>query len=141
MDSGKRVMNGTYGQVWLDGEEVSECISCKAESSFSKSKVYLSGQLEEENKITSISNTGSLKFHKVNSRMLTKIGDAISKGKDLRFTVISKLADPDAYGAERIALYNVSFDKVTLADWTRAQTTDIEAPFTFGKFKLLDTVK
>mgnify|MGYP002236849848 FL=1 len=43
--------------------------------------------------------------------------EGIKRGVDRRFTVISKLRDPDSYGAERVALYDVSFDDLTLADW------------------------
>ena len=45
--------------------------------------------------------------------------EGIKRGVDRRFTVISKLRDPDSYGAERVALYDVSFDDLTLADWQR----------------------
>ena len=40
---------------------------------------------------------------------------------DERGTVITKLKDPDSWGAERVALYNVSFDDLTLADWQAAK--------------------
>lgn len=39
----------------------------------------------------------------------------IQDGIDVRCTVILKLSDPDSWGAERVALYNVSFDDMTLA--------------------------
>jgi len=141
MDSAKRVMNGTFGEVWLDGEYVSECYGLQAKVSFNKEDVNICGQMATDKKITSISCTGSLKLLKVNSRMALAIGDDIRKGKDLRFTVISKLADPDAYGAERIVLRNVSFDDLTLADWEAKVNGKVEAPFTFTDYEFLDTVE
>lgn len=47
---------------------------------------------------------------------------------------------PDSFGAERIALYNVSFNDLTLMDWTRAATGEITAPFTFTRYDLLDGI-
>ena len=141
MDNAKRVINGTFGTVWLGGEEVGECYGLKLASKFTKEKINLCGRMEEDNKITGISNTGSLSLYKVNSRMALLIGDAISQGKDLRFTITSKLDDPDSYGMERISVSDVSFDDLTLADWQAAQTGKVEAPFTFGKYKLLDTIQ
>lgn len=138
---GNRVMNGTHGQVWLDGDMVSECFGLQAKSSFTKEDVNICGQMSVDKKITAISNTGSLKLHKVNSRMALAIGEKVKKGADPRFTVISNLADPDAYGAERVALRNVSFDDVTLADWEVAKTGSIEAPFTFTDYKFIDKVE
>ena len=37
--------------------------------------------------------------------------------QDVRFTLISKLADPDAYGAERVSITGVQMDDLTLFDW------------------------
>jgi len=134
-------MNGTWGEVWLDGEYVAECYGLQAKVSFNKETVNLCGRMAEDKKITSISCTGSLRMHKVNSRMALAIGDRIKRGEDVRFTIISKLADPDAYGAERVVLRNVSFDDLTLADWEVARNGSIEAPFTFTDYEFLDTVE
>ncbi len=141
MDSAKRIISGTWGEVWLDGEYVSECYGLQAKASFTKEDVNLCGQMAVDKKITGISYTGSLKLHKVNSRMAIAIGDKIKKGNDPRFKIISKLDDPDAYGAERVVLKNVSFDDVTLADWEVAKKGSVEAPFTFTDHEFLDKVR
>lgn len=139
--NGNRVMSGTWGEVWLDGDYVAECYGLQAKMSMSKEDVNVCRQMAVDKKITAISYTGSLKLHKVNSRMALRIGEKIKIGKDPRFTVISKLDDPDAYGAERVALRNVSFDDVTLADWEAARKGSIEAPFTFTDHEFLDKVE
>lgn len=133
-----RVMNGTWGEVWLDKDYVSECYGLQAKVSFNKEDVNICRQMAVDKKVTSMSCTGSLKLHKVNSRMAIAIGDYIRNGMDKRFTIISKLADPDAYGAERIALSNVSFDDLTLADWEAAKNGTVEAPFTFTQYEFMD---
>ena len=72
--------------------------------------------------------------------MLHLLADKIKDGKDVRFTIIGKLDDPDAYGAERIRFTNVSFDELTLMDWENNTAGNIETPFTFTDMELLDTV-
>ena len=136
-----KVMSGTWGEVWLEGDYVGECYGAQLKSSFNKETINLCGQMAEDKKITGISNTGSLRFHKVNSRMALLIGEQIKKGQDPRFTVISKLKDPDAYGAERVAAYGVSFDDLTLADWEAKAVGKVEAPFTFTDYEFLDLVE
>lgn len=140
MDSAKRVISGTWGQVWLDGEQVGECYGLQAKSTFTKEDVAICGQMAVDSKVTSIKNTGSLRLHKVSSRMAGAIGGAIRNGRDVRFTIISKLADPDSYGAERVALKNVSFDNLTLADWEAKTMGKVECPFTFTDFEYLDMI-
>ena len=140
MDSAKRVISGTWGEVWLDGDKVSECYGLQAKVSFNKEDIALCGQMASDKKVTSIECTGSLRMHKVTSRMALAIGENIRNGKDVRFTIVSKLKDPDAYGAERVVLSNVSFDDLTLADWEAKSVGKVEAPFTFTDFEYLDMV-
>ena len=140
MDSAKRVISGTWGEVWLDGDKVSECYGLQAKVSFNKEDIALCGQMASDKKVTSIECTGSLRMHKVTSRMALAIGENIRNGKDVRFTIVSKLKDPDAYGAERVVLSNVSFDDLTLADWEAKSVGKVEGPFTFTDYEFLDEI-
>ena len=140
MDSAKRVISGTWGEVWLDGDKVSECYGLQAKVSFNKEDIALCGQMASDKKVTSIECAGSLRMHKVTSRMALAIGENIRNGKDVRFTIVSKLKDPDAYGAERVVLSNVSFDDLTLADWEAKSVGKVECPFTFTDYEFLDEI-
>ena len=140
MDSAKRVISGTWGEVWLEGDKVSECYGLQAKVSFNKEDIALCGQMASDKKVTSIECTGSLRMHKVTSRMALAIGENIRNGKDVRFTIVSKLKDPDAYGAERVVLSNVRFDDLTLADWEAKSVGKVECPFTFTDYEFLDEI-
>lgn len=141
MDSAKRVVSGTWGEVWLDGDKVSECYGLQAKASFNKEDIALCGQMASDKKVTSIDCTGSIRLHKVTSRMAQAIGENIRNGQDVRFTIVSKLKDPDAYGAERVVLRNVSFDDLTLADWEAKSVGKVECPFTFTDYEFLDVIE
>ena len=135
---GGQIMSGTWGEVWLDNEYVGECYKLQAKSSFEKEDIKLCGQMAVDKKINNVSNTGSMGMYHLNSRMVQVIGEHIRNGEDPRFTVISKLSDPSASGAERVVLKNVSFDDLTLADWEVGVAGKIEAPFTFTDYEFLD---
>ena len=141
MDSAKRVVSGTWGEVWLDDDKVSECYGLQAKASFNKEDIALCGQMASDKKVTSFDCTGSLRLHKVTSRMAQAIGESIRNGRDVRFTIVSKLKDPDAYGAERVVLRNVSFDDLTLADWEAKSVGKVECPFTFTDYEFLDVIE
>lgn len=140
LDSAKRVMSGTFSEIWLDGEAVGEAYGFQAKVTINKEKVPMCGQIWTDHKVTSVEGTGTLRMHKVNSRMAQLLGEAMANGKDPRFTIVEKQNDPDAYGVERIALLNVSFDDLTLADWEAGQLGKVEAPFTFCGYQALDTI-
>jgi hypothetical protein len=137
----KRVMSGTWGEVWLDSDKVTECFGAQAKVDVKKDDVPMCGTRGTPKKISGWDGKGSLKMNKVNSRMAVKIGEAIRNGDDLKFTVISKLADPAAFGAERVALYGVSFDDLTLFDWEAKKLGETECPFTFEDFEFLDLIQ
>ncbi len=136
----RRVMNGTWGQLWLDGELVTECYGCQAKVTANKETVAMCGNIWTGSKVKSVSGTGSVRLRKVSSRMGKLVADAMREGRDPHFTIISKLDDPDAFGAERVAVKNVSFDDLTLADWEADTLGNVECPFTFRGFEYLDMV-
>ena len=140
IDSAKRILNGTYGEVWVDGEKIAECSACQAKVSKDKETIYLCGQFMSDTKATGASGTGSLTLHKVDSGFIQR-QQQLQSGVDVRCTVVSKLKDPDSWGAERVALYNVSFDDLVLADWQAAEVGSVTAPFTFSRYELLDAIE
>ena len=140
IDSAKRIINGLYGEVWVDGEKIAECTACQAKVAKNKQTVNLCGQFMDDTKVTSGSGTGSLTLYKADSGFIQRQRE-LQDGVDVRCTIISKLRDPDSYGAERVALYNVSFDDLTLADWQAATMGTVTAPFTFSRYELLDTIE
>ena len=140
IDSAKRIINGLYGEVWVDGEKIAECTACQAKVAKNKQTVNLCGQFMDDTKVTSGSGTGSLTLYKVDSGFIQRQRE-LQNGVDVRCTIISKLRDPDSFGAERVALYNVSFDDLTLADWQAATMGTVTAPFTFSRYELPDTIE
>lgn len=139
IDTAKRVINGTFGELWIDAEKVAECTACQIKVNKNKETINLCGQFMSDTKATSGNGTGSLTLYHVDSGLAQKLAD-LQSGIDRRFTVISKLKDPDSWGAERVAVYNVSFDDLTLADWQAATVGRVTAPFTYSHYELLDQI-
>lgn len=137
----KRIINGTYGRVILDGEDVSEAFGLQAKINFKYEDVPICGKLGTDKKMVGYDGTGSLKMHKVNTRMGIKIVNMLKQGKEIRFTIMSELNDPDSYGSERAVLKGVLMNDLTIADWQAAQKGQIEAPFTFSDVDYIDAIQ
>ena len=135
-----KVINGTHGQVFLGDDELAEMKSFQAKLEFQKEEVKIAGKMATGTKYMGYSGKGSLALHKVNSRMIKAIGQQIKEGKEPRFTIIGKLADPDSDGVERIAINNVSFDDLTLFDFEVGALGQTECPFTFTDYDFLDLI-
>ena len=136
----KNAINGTWGSLWINDREIGEVKSFQVKAEFQKEEVKIAGQMATDTKYMGYSVKGSLSLHKVNSRMIRFISDSIKAGKEPRFTLIGKLADPDADGVERIALNNVSFDDLTLFDFEVGALGQTECPFTFTDYDFLDLI-
>ena len=134
-----RVISGTWGQVWVNGELWVELSAFQAKFSFNKADINMCGVMATDSKITSVKGTGSLTAHKVYSRN-AGLSDTILEGHDVRATIVAKLADPDAFGAERVALYNVSFDDETIMDFQSGNVVEKTYPFTFTMREWLDVI-
>lgn len=135
-----RIMSGTWGELWVNNEKWAELSGFQAKFSYNKSQVNICGAMAEDSKITSVKGTGSITVAKVYTRNISQ-ADSLMEGHDVRATIVAKLADPDAYGAERVALYNVSFDDETIMDFQHGQMGKTTHPFTFTKREWLDVVK
>ena len=134
-----RVISGTWGQVWVNGELWVELSGFQAKFSFSKSDINMCGVMATDSKIVSVKGTGSLTAHKVYSRN-AGLSDTILEGHDVRAIIVAKLDDPDAFGYERVALYNVSFDDETIMDFQAGKPGETTHPFTFTGREWLDKI-
>ena len=135
-----KVINGTYGTVFLGDDEVGEMKSFQAKLEFQKEEIKVAGQMATDTKLMGYSGKGSLSLYKVNSRMVKALLEQIKEGNDPRFTLIGKLADPNSEGAERIAIKNVSFDDLTLFDFEVGAVGTCECPFTFTDIECIDLI-
>lgn len=139
MDKASRVMNGTFGQLWREGEEIAELSAFQAKVAYTYDTVQMCGQVMEDRKLVSAKGTGSMTLHKVYTRGADHMEKAL-RGIDVRDTLVGKLADPDAFGAERVALYGVSYDEQTLLDFEAGKAGKTTVAFQFTGVKYLDRV-
>ena len=78
----QRVVYGSYGQLWLDGDEIAEIISCKATLTAQKTAIKRSRHLVDGYKTTGYEAKGSIKLHKVSSYLIKKLAPAINQGRE-----------------------------------------------------------
>ena len=56
----KRICNGTFGELWLDGDYVGECYKAQAKVEFTKEEIKQCGTFFTDNKVVGCKGTGSL---------------------------------------------------------------------------------
>ena len=136
----EHVINGSYGEAWLDGDYLAEIKGLEAKIAIEYEDIDRPRKLGKGKKMIGYEGTGSLKLHKVTSRFIKLLSDNLKQGKQTSFTVISKLDDPDALGAERIMIKNVTLEELTLANWEAKTTGEEEIPFSFDDWEPMDLI-
>lgn len=137
----EKVFNGTFGELWIDDYYLAEVTGLEAKISLKKSEVSQTGTLFTGYKVTGIDGKGTVKLNKVSSYFITKMSKNMKAGKATVCTIVSKLADPEADGTERIKFTGCTFDELTLANWEAGKLGEESYPFTFTGWEVLDSVK
>lgn len=136
----ENVINGTWGELWFDGDYMAEVLSCKGELNIKYTAITRTRHLIDGQKMTGIEGKGEFKLQKVSSTVMSKVSDALKQGRTPSFTIISKVADPDALGAERVAFYSCKIDKAILMDWEAGKNGEESYSFTFEDWEILDKI-
>ena len=66
-----QVINGTWGELWVDDEYIGEVVSCKGEVSISYSDISMVRSLTAGKKMTKLEGKGSIKLHHIRSNRIT----------------------------------------------------------------------
>lgn len=135
----KKVMYGSDGEVWLDGDYMAQVEALKATITYDKIEVKMVKHKGHGYKSTGWTGKGTLKMHHVDSYFVKKYAAAAKEGRQLPITIISKVSDKDAVGEERIALKNVLLDGFSLIDWEVGKLGEDSVNFTFDDYDILDT--
>lgn len=136
-----RIMNGTFGSVNLDGDDLAEATKFDAKVTINKEEVKRTGTLQKGYKITGTEGKGNLTLNKVDSRIILLLSDDMKNGKSTPHTLTGKLDDPDSPGTERIQFSGVIFDELTLMDWEAGKLGEVQIPFTFEDWDVLEYVE
>lgn len=136
----EQVINGSWGEVWVEGDYMAEIKAFEAKISIEYEDIDRPRKLGKAKKMIGFEGAGSLKFHKVTSRFIRLVSNSLKNGKQVSVTIISKLDDPDALGAERVVVKNATFNDLTLANWESKKAGEEEISYNFDDWDLLDLI-
>lgn len=136
-----RVINGTYGYVYHDGKWLTNIKSAEANVEITKEEIKRAGSRWTAHKVTGLSGSGTITGYKVTSEFVELMGKIADDSQGTFITeLILKLEDPESYGAYRVRLKGVTFDKIPLMHFEVGSIVEEELPFNFTGYELLDTL-
>ena len=133
-------INGTFGAVWVNGEKWMDVESFEAKITINYEDVNMSEDLATHKKMTGWSGEGSMTVKKVYSRGANLMAKAVKTGQMPDIGLVGKLADPDAFGSERIAIKDVTFNEFMLLKFEQKTLGTEELPFNFADYDPIDLI-
>ncbi|WP_369899744.1 phage tail tube protein [Bacillus manliponensis] len=137
---GNNQINGTFGAVWVNGEKWLDIESFEAKVTIDYEDVNMSEDLSTRKKMIGWTGEGSMTVKKVYSRGANLLAEGVKKGQLPDVTVIGKLADPDAFGHERVSISDVTFNEFMLLAFEQKTLGTEELPFNFADYDLIDSI-
>lgn len=132
-----RIINGSYGEIHLDGKWLTSFTSCEVKEEYEWSELKLSGDRRIKHKLAGVKGSGTLKGYKVTSDLQA----ALLGNPTGQFQIISKLADPESYGTERIRINKVKFTTSPLITWKTGEMVEEEWQFVYdGEPEFVDAI-
>lgn len=135
-----KVINGSFGSVWVNGEKWQDIESLELKVSLEYEDVTMSEDLATHKKLIGWSGEGSMSVKRVYSRGARLLAEATKAGLIPDVTIVSKLADPDSYGTERVTVSEVTFNEFLLSAFEQKTLGKEELSFNFADFDLLETI-
>ena len=123
----ENALRGTYGRVWLEGEEIGILKNINLTVTPNYENVIVGFTVDRQ--AVSVQYAGNLTFEAVNS-ISSELCSKYLKNTNIRFTIECNLADPVAGGKEEgYTINGVTFDYFPLANWQKGAL--VEKTFSF----------
>ena len=139
---GNQVLSGTWGEVWVDGVPILEAKKVEAKASANREDVQMG--IDVDSKMTGIKGEVTITINNVYSTYNTILKN-YKNGSDVRSQLITKVADPDAVGAqqERWSFDNVWWNDLPLVIYEKGALIEEELTggFTPSDAVNLDEIK
>ncbi len=138
---GNRTLTGTWAELYYNGFKIAEMTKITTKVTVNREDVQFG--IDIDTKITGVKGEGTISLTKAFTRF-DDVRQEITKGRDPRGTIITKLKDPDATGGqtERYQIGNVALSEFGF-EYEKGSVVKGDYPFSFtpSDMILLDEIK
>lgn len=135
-----RILKGSSGNTWVDGELLSTVKSVEAKIKGEFSDHNFCGDPATYSSYDGWSGEGSIALSKIDSKLWKKCTDAYKSGVMPDIKIITCLKDKSTGKSERVAITGVVFTEFTLAGYKAKEAIEEEYPFKFNGYEVLEYI-
>ena len=134
-----KVLSGSFGKLYENGEWLTNVNSAQAGGEISKNEIKISGSRVTGHKVTGVTFSGNFTGYKITTafaKRLARIKD--NNAASLVTELVMKLDDPDNPESKVwVRLKGVQFDTIPILNFEHGTEVTEETPFTFSDFEYL----
>lgn len=134
------IMHGNGGAAWWNGKKLTTLQSVEAKVTGDFEDINVCGDPATYSIYNGYSGEGTLVWLKVDSDVLKLVAEAYLSGVMPEITVITAHTQKGTNKVERIAYSNIVVTAIMLAKFEKKTKTEMELPFKFGNFQVLETL-
>lgn len=135
-----RILKGTNGNAWVDGDLLSQLKSIEAKIKGEFSDHNFCGDSATYSSFDGWSGEGSITMSKIDSKLWKKVAEAYRSGVMPDIKIITCLTDKATGKSERVALTGIVFTEFTLVGFKAKEAIEEEFPFKFNGYEILDAI-
>ncbi|WP_125116883.1 phage tail tube protein [Agathobaculum sp. Marseille-P7918] len=135
-----KIMHGNGGAAWFNGKKLATLQSVEAKATGDFEPVNVCGDPATYSIYNGYSGEGTLVWLKVDSDVLKLISEAYLSGVMPEITIITAHTQKGTNKVERLAYSNIVVTEIMLAKFEKKTMTEMELPFQFGNFQVLETL-
>ncbi len=136
----QEIIAGTHGIVWVNDEEWINVTKFEAKVTGEFEDIHMAGEMGVFKKMLGWTGEGTIIVNKINSTISKMLAENFKKGIMPEIKIVGKLADPQAKGAERVEILDVTFSEFMLLNFELKTKMEEEVPFSFSCYNLIDTI-
>lgn len=133
-------LTGTNGDVWINGKLLANLKKIEMKVTGEFEEVKICGDYGTKNVYVGWSGEGSCTLQKVDSEVLSLMGQAYASGIMPEIKIVTKLTNKSTKKTERTAISQVDFTEFPLANFESHGLIEEEIPFKFAEYEILETI-
>ena len=135
-----RILKGSSGDTWVDGELLSNVKSIEAKIKGEFSDHNFCGDSATYSSFDGWSGEGTLALAKIDSKIWKKVADAYKSGVMPDVKIITCLKDKSTGKSERVAITGIVFTEFTLAGFKAKEAIEEDFPFKVNGYEVLEYI-
>lgn len=132
------IMHGNGGAAWWNGKKLTTLQSVEAKVTGDFEDINVCGDPATYKVYNGYAGEGTLTVLKIDSDVLVEMAEAYRSGIMPEITVITAHTQKGTNKVERIAYSDVTVDEFMVAKFEKKAKTELEIPFKFGNFEVLE---